>query len=38
MSRLFHARQNLQRMLRPYVERGEAGPDPGNATGTGDDD
>jgi len=27
MSRLFHARQNLQRMLRPYVERGELGPD-----------
>lgn len=24
MSRLFHARQNLQRVLRPYVERGEA--------------
>lgn len=24
MSRLFHARQNLQRMLKPYVERGKA--------------
>ena len=29
MSRLHHARQNLQRTLRPYVERGESTPDDG---------